>query len=207
MAEQAELTRPESREEIQTVNPATGQPGKELRRDFARRGARGGGGGAQGLPELAPHQLRRALGASSARPPRSCARARTSSPALMTEEMGKTLDEGRAEVEKCAFHCDWFADHAAGLSRRRAGRHRRRRGVRHLQSDRRRARRDAVEFPLLAGLPLRRAGADGRQRRAAEARQQRAGLRARDRGGAPPGRRPARTCSARCCCRAARSRR
>lgn len=32
--------------------------------------------------------------------------------ALMTEEMGKTLDEGRAEIEKCAFHCDWFADHA-----------------------------------------------------------------------------------------------
>jgi succinate-semialdehyde dehydrogenase/glutarate-semialdehyde dehydrogenase len=31
---------------------------------------------------------------------------------LMTEEMGKTLDEGRAEVEKCASHCDWFADHA-----------------------------------------------------------------------------------------------
>ena len=33
---------------------------------------------------------------------------------LMTEEMGKTLDDGRAEVEKCAFHCDWFADHAEG---------------------------------------------------------------------------------------------
>ena len=31
----------------------------------------------------------------------------------MTEEMGKTLADGRAEVEKCAFHCDWFADHAA----------------------------------------------------------------------------------------------
>src|SRR5690349_16562080 len=31
---------------------------------------------------------------------------------LMTDEMGKTIDEGRAEVEKCAFHCDWFADHA-----------------------------------------------------------------------------------------------
>ena len=31
---------------------------------------------------------------------------------LMTEEMGKTLDDGRAEVEKCAFHCEWFADHA-----------------------------------------------------------------------------------------------
>ena len=31
---------------------------------------------------------------------------------LMTEEMGKTLDDGRAEVEKCAFQCDWFADNA-----------------------------------------------------------------------------------------------
>ena len=117
----------------------------------------------------------------------------------MTEEMGKTLDDGRAEVEKCAFHCDWFADHAARLSRRRAGRHRRRRGVRHLQSARRRARGHAVEFPVLAGVPLRRAGADGRQRRAAEARQQRARLRAGDRGGAAPGGRSAATCSARCC--------
>ena len=43
----------------------------------------------------------------------------------MTEEMGKTVDDGRAEVEKCAVHCDWFADHAAGISRRRAGRFRR----------------------------------------------------------------------------------
>ena len=30
----------------------------------------------------------------------------------MTEEMGKTLDDGRAEIEKCAVNCDWFADHA-----------------------------------------------------------------------------------------------
>ena len=34
---------------------------------------------------------------------------------LMTEEMGKTLTEGRAEIEKCASHCDYFADHAAGF--------------------------------------------------------------------------------------------
>ena len=33
---------------------------------------------------------------------------------LMTREMGKTVSEGRAEVEKCAVHCDWFADHAEG---------------------------------------------------------------------------------------------
>ena len=92
-----------------------------------------------------------------------------------------------------------------GLSGRRAGRHRRRRGVRHLQPARRRAGGHAVEFPLLAGVPLRRAGADGRQRRAPEARQQRARLRAGDRGGASPGRRPAATCSGPCCCRAATS--
>jgi succinate-semialdehyde dehydrogenase/glutarate-semialdehyde dehydrogenase len=30
----------------------------------------------------------------------------------MTEEMGKTLTDGRAEVDKCAVNCDWFADHA-----------------------------------------------------------------------------------------------
>jgi succinate-semialdehyde dehydrogenase / glutarate-semialdehyde dehydrogenase len=32
--------------------------------------------------------------------------------ALMTREMGKTVTDGKAEIEKCAFHCDWFADHA-----------------------------------------------------------------------------------------------
>ena len=33
--------------------------------------------------------------------------------AIMTEEMGKTVDEGRAEIEKCATHCDYFAAEAA----------------------------------------------------------------------------------------------
>jgi succinate-semialdehyde dehydrogenase / glutarate-semialdehyde dehydrogenase len=32
--------------------------------------------------------------------------------ALMTAEMGKTRTEGLAEVEKCAFNCDFFADKA-----------------------------------------------------------------------------------------------
>jgi succinate-semialdehyde dehydrogenase / glutarate-semialdehyde dehydrogenase len=33
--------------------------------------------------------------------------------ALMTEEMGKTVTDGLAEVEKCAMACEHFAEHAA----------------------------------------------------------------------------------------------
>jgi len=32
--------------------------------------------------------------------------------ALMTAEMGKTITDGRAEIEKCAFNCDHFAERA-----------------------------------------------------------------------------------------------
>ena len=114
MSEQAELTRPsESSDKLQVINPANGEPGKSYD----------------------PHSLDDALDAAEAaraafldwrrtrfaersvaiRKAAEILRARKDEFArLMTEEMGKTIDEGRAEIEKCAFHCDWFADNAEG---------------------------------------------------------------------------------------------
>jgi succinate-semialdehyde dehydrogenase/glutarate-semialdehyde dehydrogenase len=110
MAEQAELTRPATRTQIHTVNPATGQPGRSYESnsiDQARAAA--------AAARHAFEQWRRTGFAERSAVIRKAAeilRARRDEFArLMTDEMGKTLDEGRAEVEKCAFHCDWFADH------------------------------------------------------------------------------------------------
>jgi succinate-semialdehyde dehydrogenase/glutarate-semialdehyde dehydrogenase len=112
MAEQAELTRPaRSAQKLQTTNPATGAPGNAYD----------------------PHSLEEAVAAAAAarkafldwrrtsfgeragviRKAAAILRARKDEFArLMTNEMGKTIDDGRAEVEKCAVHCDWFAEHA-----------------------------------------------------------------------------------------------
>jgi succinate-semialdehyde dehydrogenase/glutarate-semialdehyde dehydrogenase len=38
---------------------------------------------------------------------------------LMTREMGKTVTDGKAEVEKCAANCDYFAEHAEAFLARR----------------------------------------------------------------------------------------
>jgi succinate-semialdehyde dehydrogenase/glutarate-semialdehyde dehydrogenase len=111
MSEQAELDRPVAREKLQTVNPATGEPGKSYDAhtiDDARAAA-----------EAAHHAFREWRRTSFGergtvvRKAAEILRARKYElAALMTEEMGKTLEDGRAEVEKCAFQCDWFADHA-----------------------------------------------------------------------------------------------
>src|SRR5438876_5758024 len=36
---------------------------------------------------------------------------------LMTDEMGKTVTDGLAELEKCAWTCEYFAEHAEDLLR------------------------------------------------------------------------------------------
>jgi succinate-semialdehyde dehydrogenase/glutarate-semialdehyde dehydrogenase len=111
MPEQAELTRASTAEQLKTVNPATGEPGKSYPAHSI-----GDARAAAKTARTAFLEWRRISFAERSAVIRKAAeilRARELELArLMTQEMGKTLDDGRAEVEKCAFHCEWFADHA-----------------------------------------------------------------------------------------------
>ncbi len=113
MTDQAELTRPQARGKLQTVNPATGEVGASYQPHTI---------GDARAAAAAAHQAFKAWRRASftersavIRKAGEILRSRADEFArLMTEEMGKTLDDGRAEIEKCAFQCDWFADHAQG---------------------------------------------------------------------------------------------
>ena len=111
MVEQAELTHPPSNERLQTTNPATGEPGRAYDPhtiDDARSAA-----AAARNAFLDWRGTSFADRAAIIRKAAEILRSRQDEFArLMTEEMGKTIADGRAEVEKCAFHCDWFAGHA-----------------------------------------------------------------------------------------------
>ena len=171
---------------IQSVNPATGEVLETFAGDVARGSRAGAGGGARRLPRLARAALR---GARS----RSCTRRR------------RILRARKDELARTMTRRDGQAHHPGGGRGREV-----RVDLRLLRRARRapswptqpretdaprsyvrfdplgrRAGGHAVELPLLAGLPLRRARADGRQRRPAQARLERAALRARDRGGLP----------------------
>ena len=111
MTEQAELDRPATREKLQTVNPATGAPGRSYEPNSIEDAHEAAAAARKAFLDWRRTSLddRAAIVRKAA----EILRARKDEFArLMTLEMGKTLDEGRAEIEKCAFHCDWFADHA-----------------------------------------------------------------------------------------------
>jgi len=112
MAEQAELARPQaSASKLQTINPATGEAGKSYNLDTIDDGL-----AAAKAARAAFLKWRRTSFDERSAVIRKAAEAlrrrELEFAHLMTAEMGKTLGDGRAEVEKCAFHCDWFADHA-----------------------------------------------------------------------------------------------
>ena len=115
MSDQLDKVRPAASKDgghlIQTIDPATGEPGRSYPAntlDEARSAA--------AAARAAFLDWRRTSFAERSKCLRRAAailREREDEFArLMTEEMGKPLAEGRAEVEKCAFHCDWFAEHA-----------------------------------------------------------------------------------------------
>jgi len=96
---------------MHTVNPATGEPGRSYPAhtiDDARAAAE--------AAHAAFEKWRRTSFAERSALMREAGailrRRGDEFAALMTEEMGKTVADGRAEIEKCAFQCDWFAEHA-----------------------------------------------------------------------------------------------
>ena len=111
MSDQLEMTRDDQRDTLQTFNPASGEPGKSYRGHMIEEAQ-----AAAAAARRAFQTWRRTSfeeRAAIVRKAGQILRARKDEFArLMTEEMGKTLDDGRAEIEKCATNCDWFADHA-----------------------------------------------------------------------------------------------
>ena len=98
---------------------------------------------------------------------------------LITIEMGKPITEAKAEIEKCAWGAEHYADNAARYLADEVIEATAQRSFVAFEPLGDRARGHALELSVLAGVPLRRAGAHGRQRRGAEARVERAAVRAR----------------------------
>lgn len=96
---------------LQTVDPSNGRPGRSYeghRRDEALAIARDVRGAFEGWRKTSLAERAPLMKAAA-----SVLRKRQDELAeLMTAEMGKRIVEGRAEIEKCAFNCDHFADHA-----------------------------------------------------------------------------------------------
>ncbi|HEY5725557.1 MAG TPA: aldehyde dehydrogenase family protein, partial [Methylomirabilota bacterium] len=99
---------------IQTVNPATGEVVEKFEATSAAELDRVAAGA-----QAAFHEWRDVPVAERAAPMREAARilrarkeefART-----MTVEMGKPITQGEAEAEKCAWTCEYYAEHAPAM--------------------------------------------------------------------------------------------
>ena len=99
---------------------------------------------------------------------------------LMATEMGKPIRDGWAEIEKCAWVCDYYADNA--LTRLAARNHRDGcpQKLYIFQTPRCDYGRYALELSLLAGVSVCCPGLNGRQCRGAQTRLECAGLFAGD---------------------------
>jgi len=102
---------PSQRPRIETVDPATGRTGRSYE-GHSREDAVA----ILGRVRAAWPAWRRTGYAERATAMRAAAevlrRRKAEFAELMTAEMGKTVTEGLAEIEKCATNCDYFADHA-----------------------------------------------------------------------------------------------
>lgn len=103
-----------SGEMIQTVDPATGERGKSYRAHTLEeaKGMAARCAAAQRSWRKTPFASRAKLMHAAARIMRE---RRSRYAALMTEEMGKTVTEGLAEIEKCAVAADYYAERAEAL--------------------------------------------------------------------------------------------
>jgi succinate-semialdehyde dehydrogenase/glutarate-semialdehyde dehydrogenase len=102
---------PPERPAFQAVDPATAQPGRRYEghtQDEALAMARAARVAFAGWSRTSLAQRARLM----RRAADILRRRRDEFAALMTAEMGKTLTEGLAEIEKCATGCEHYADHA-----------------------------------------------------------------------------------------------
>ena len=164
---------------IATVNPATGETLKTFDPLTARRSRTGSPGPPRPSPSYRRTSPERAGGLAARR--RRPARGRTRTTGRRADDHRDGQDarprEGRGRASAptgCATTPSTAARDAGRPSRSTPARGGRPRRLRRVPADRRRAGGHAVELPAVAGDALRRPGADGRQRRPAQARQQRA---------------------------------
>ncbi len=108
---EASASKTGGRPEFKTVNPATGEPGEVYQGNTLEEAYAIADEARQAFPDWRRRsfaeraQFMKAAASTLQRRAQEFAE-------LMTSEMGKTRTEGLAEIEKCAFNCDFFAAHA-----------------------------------------------------------------------------------------------